>query len=119
MKIKQITTLWFRYMELMKKHEKVKPLSSEDQVAILYGSDQFKVDWKRSRIRMAGMWIPCGNLDPKSPSPDWVAMITEPEGKFSIVLGQGSPFDLDYHNEENVLFDGNMIVAMPSVVEAL
>lgn len=61
--------------------------------AIIYGKDEFKVDYKKKALRVDGVgWIPCESLL-NTDNPEWLALFNVGD-KIIMDLGRGNPFDI-------------------------
>lgn len=76
--------------------------------AIVYGSDEYKLDYAHNRVRLPNLgWVPANALD-TSGDIEWVALIPASEVPWSagqvppdslvLVVGRGSPFANEFRN---------------------
>lgn len=86
MKSKSIVKEFFKYIQ-----------SSPDSFdrslanAMLYGADEFKVDYKRKQLKVNGLgWIPCDGLTDQD-NPEWL-ILSNIGDKVIIDLGRGNPY---------------------------
>lgn len=66
-------------------------LNDAEQAAILFGSDEVKVDRRNRRIKLNNQWIRAADSPPESDF-DWIALIREEDG-WSVLFGSGNPFE--------------------------
>lgn len=61
--------------------------------AIIYGTDEFKVDYKKKALKIDGLgWVPCEALL-NTDDPDWLALFNMGD-KVIMDLGRGDPFQV-------------------------
>lgn len=115
MKKKELARLWVGYMKTMNKHQ-ILPEDDPDRTSVVYGSDEFKIDYERKQIRINKTWLPVPTLDVSEPRPDWVAILLKSNdvNDAAVVLGHGSPYSPDSHYIDNPLFSNGIITAFPN-----
>jgi len=67
-------------------------LDDTEYAAILFGSDEVKIDRRNRRIRLNNQWIRAAGSPPPEFDFDWVALVCEEDG-WSVVFGSGNPFE--------------------------
>lgn len=61
------------------------------QNAVLYGTDEFKLDFKKRSVKLDSLgWVECPSLQ-DTDNPDWIALFML-GGKFVMDFGKGNPF---------------------------
>lgn len=111
LKAKRLCEQWAIYYEL---RPPPAPTPSEP-IAILFGMDEVKVDYRKNRIRFPESgWVECpGLLTAKDPL-DWVALRQHAE-TWSVILGNGSPYE---GHHPGLPTKNGVIMAMPAAVGA-
>lgn len=71
--------------------------AEDGEVAILYGTDQFKINFMNKTIKLTGLRpIPFAGAV-SSIKCDWIALIMC-DGEWTATLGEGSPYSNEYIN---------------------
>lgn len=79
------------------------------QNAVLYGTDEFKIDYKKRAIKLSSIgWIDCPTLA-DTDNPDWITLFMM-GGKFVLDLGNGNPFD---KYKQGYIYQGNRFNLLP------
>lgn len=115
MKSKKIQQLFIDYMNSLGKNFRY--ANNNEMPALIYGSDQFKIDTKKSRIKteMTG-WIKKEDLglDCDLKDIEWIAIKSNEGGYSLIVSSGGNPFS---ESEENPMYIDGQVFGAPAGVE--
>lgn len=115
MKSKEIQKLFIEYM--LGERKKVKYANENETPAIIYGSDEFKIDRKKSRIKIDILgWIEIEDisLDCDLKDIEWIA-IKSTEGVYSLIVS--SNINIFSETAENPLYIDGQVFAVPSSIK--
>lgn len=114
MKSKEIQKLFIEYM--LGDRKKFKYATESESPAIIYGSDEFKIDKKRSRIKIEEMdWLEIEdcNLDCNLKNIEWIAIVCN-EGVYSILISSiKNPFS---ESEDNPMYIDGQVFGIPASI---
>ena len=109
---KKIVRDFKKYMD--ENRQKLKILPRDSNIAVIYGTDEFKYDEKGNSIKITGIgWISTGkdrNVNLKKNEIKWVAVKRE-EGGFFCYFGNFPPYSLE--SDKNPLYSYGQINAIP------
>jgi hypothetical protein len=89
-KAKAIYQLWQEYMHSVR--DRVPMVSGQDTVALLFGTDEIKIDWVKNRVKIPEMgWVPTNQPAGTLGKFEWAAMIYK-EDQWQLVLSDAPLF---------------------------
>ena len=114
MKSKEIQKLFIEYM--LNKNKNFRYANENEMPALIYGSDEFKIDVKKSRIKLDVLgWIKASDIDFDYNLKDieWIA-ISCTEGNYSLIVSSDkNPFA---ESKENPMYIDGQIFGVPARV---
>jgi len=116
MKSKKIQKLFVEYLNSL--GSDFRYANNEEMPALIYGSDQFKIDTRKSRIRIDIIgWVKAKDidLDLDLKAIEWIAITRNEEGYNLIVSSDLNPFA---ESEDNPMYIDGQVFGVPAEIES-
>jgi hypothetical protein len=92
MKSKRLVSMFFEHVGSPALDPDCDMLQAGENPAMLFGTDEFKVNLRKQAIRFDGIgWISCPGIDRLVPRLEWAGIMKDAEG-WSVVFGEGNPY---------------------------
>lgn len=86
-------------------------LDDDDYPALLFGTDEFKINRRRQTIKIPGLGT-VSYAGPVKERPEWVALVRDSDG-WSALFGSGNPYE---HINGDFPMKNGRVIALPNAV---